>query len=466
MIVRFFKSGTSNGESPVHYLLRMRDHEGNLRPEVPELLAGTPQLTIDLINGISRKHKYCSGCLAFRPGEQPTRADLFRILDRFKEVVAPGLSPDQFNGLFVLHNEPPDRKTGQCGFHVHFVFPMTLLAGKTATGKSLAGTRWNPHPPGRRTIETMDLFTRVTNHEHNWRQVTENPLRVGMDSFWHKAPNVSQRQRGELLRKEVSRSIAAGELNSRTELVRFLDEGLGLTVTRVTDRTVSLRFPGAAKAVRLKGAMFEARTDYASLREATTLKTGNTPMPLSDYQQALERLDQLLALRAKELQGHRSNGGRKDTTTTTTTRKGSVYGRNQERLGGGDTSRQGAGRLRPVPQPTSGLERGLFQASSGQRRHEDGRGHQTSHDGPQATAYPSQHLEWKGESAHGRQRQRRSGGVTTSSPAGDIDQKIWALAVELNDYEVGSPEAGAILNQLAVLQGERERQPRGPRPWR
>jgi hypothetical protein len=58
------------------------------------------------------------------------------------------------------------------------------------------------------------------------------------------------------------------------------------------------------------------------------------------------------------------------------------------------------------------------------------------------------------------------GGGTTSSPAGDIDQKIWALAVELNDYEVGSPEAGAILNQLAVLQGERERQPRGPRPWR
>lgn len=88
MIVRFFNTGTSNGEFPVGYLLRMRDHQGNLRPEAPELLAGSPQLTIDLLNGISRNHKYASGCLAFRPGESPSRAELFNILDRFKAVVA------------------------------------------------------------------------------------------------------------------------------------------------------------------------------------------------------------------------------------------------------------------------------------------------------------------------------------------------------------------------------------------
>jgi hypothetical protein len=33
----------------------------------------------------------------------------------------------------------------------------------------------------------------------------------------------------------------------------------------------------------------------------------------------------------------------------------------------------------------------------------------------------------------------------------------------LQDCEPGSVEAGAIMNQLAALQGQREHQPRGPR---
>ena len=35
------------------------------------------------------------------------------------------------------------------------------------------------------------------------------------------------------------------------------------------------------------------------------------------------------------------------------------------------------------------------------------------------------------------------------------------MSVELNDCEVGSPEAMAVLTQLAILQGEKERIPKG-----
>lgn len=87
--------------------LRLRDHSGELRAEQPEVLEGSPRLTIDLINGITRQHKYASGCLAFRTGEQPSKSELHTIIDKFKAVVAPGLAPDQFNSLFVLHREPP-----------------------------------------------------------------------------------------------------------------------------------------------------------------------------------------------------------------------------------------------------------------------------------------------------------------------------------------------------------------------
>ena len=179
MIVRFFKTGISRGEPPVNYVLSHSNHKGEERHEAPEVLCGgNPRLTVDLINGISRKYKYASGCIAFRPGENPSRKDMEAILDRFKAVVSPGLEPDQINSLFVLHREPPDRKTGLAGCHIHFILPMVVLSGANV------GRRWNPHPPGKSTIEQMEKFTQVLNHEYGWAQIEEKPTRVGVNSFW------------------------------------------------------------------------------------------------------------------------------------------------------------------------------------------------------------------------------------------------------------------------------------------
>ena len=463
MIVRFFNTGTSNGESPVGYLLRMRDHQGNLRPAAPELLAGSPQLTIDLINGICRKHKYSSGCLAFRAEEQPTRAELFKIIDRFKAVVAPGLSEDQFNSLFVIHQEAPDRKTGVSGFHVHFVLPMTLLGGKTASGKDMTGKRWNPHPPGARTIETMALFTKVINHEHGWKPVQEKPMRVSVDSFWRKADRSNQQQKAELLRQEISRAVQSGELNSRQDLLMYLDETLGLTVTRSTATSVSVKFPGSAKAVRLKGPLFEDCSDYVLLCKTQSANQGTERLSVPEYEQARQRLEHLLNARAKELQGLPTT--RKPHKTTT--RKERVYGkRYQEGLRGDQASRQELGRLSGLLVPASSLERNLLQAGAGQWRDENVRSHPPGHAGPQETSKLVHHVDHASERRAGSTGGRwRSGGPITA-PSGDIDQKIWSLAVQLNDCEVGSYESAAILAQLNVLQGERERIARSPKPKR
>ena len=235
--------------------------------------------------------------------------------------------------------------------------------------------------------------------------------------------------------------------------------------TRTSDSAVSVKFPGAAKAMRLKGAMFEAHTDFATLRAATTQSKRTDLLSVPQYQQALERLDHLLSLRSKELQGHSATRKPHDTTTT---RKGNVYGRNKKRFGRGHASSQDAGRVPEIPLPPSSMERNLFQAGSGQRSHEDGRNHSAGHAGPQAPDRPVQATGNAGQEPIGGRRQWRSGGRPTSaaSGVGDIDQKIWALAIELNDCEIGSLEAGAIMTQLGLLQGERERQPKGPRPKR
>lgn len=89
MIVRIFNSGTSGGESPVRYLLSGTDHAGQKRFVDPEVLSGSPDLTIAAINTITRKHKYVSGAIAFRDQEQPSREQIMNIIGRFKETVLP-----------------------------------------------------------------------------------------------------------------------------------------------------------------------------------------------------------------------------------------------------------------------------------------------------------------------------------------------------------------------------------------
>jgi hypothetical protein len=457
MIVRFFKTGQSNGEAPVNYLLRLRDHTGEPRPEQPEILEGNPRLTIALINGISRQHKYSSGCLAFKAGEEPSKAELHTIIDKFKAVVAPGLDPDQFNSLFVLHREPPDRKTGLSSFHVHFVMPMTILAGMTATGKDLTGRRWNPHPPGKQTIETMALFTQITNYENGWAQVTEKPLRVVVDSFWRKAGNTSNAEKAELLRKELNKAIRNGQINSRDELCTYMDQLLGLTITRTGKDYVSVKFPDGAKAVRLKGAMFDSQTDYATLRSATTQSHGTEKFSVPEYQQARTRLACLLSYRANELSGNGS--ARKPKTITT---KENNYGTHKKRLGRINGSSAEHQRGDSIYVPTSGMERNLFQESSGQRRHTHDGGRQESHGGPQKNTEPNQHAFHANSGNAGTKRGRGAGGFQPTYGQ-TLNEQIRELGIQLLECEQYSQEAAAIMAKINALVGAREQLPRGPK---
>ena len=461
MIVRFFKTGLSRGEGPVHYLFSPKDHAGNERGHAPELLSGNPQLTIDLINGITRKYKYASGCLAFRANECPSRAELLDILDRFKSVVAPGLSSDQFNSLFVLHRDTPDSKTDQAGFHVHFVLPMTLLGGKTPSGKSLAGKRWNPHPPGQQTIETFARFTEVVNHEHSWAQVVERPMRVNVDSFWRKAKQSSHSQKAELLQKELGKAIKSGMVNDRHSLIQFMDQSLGLTITRVAVSTISVKFPGSAKAMKLRGPMFEADTDYATLRDASRQTQGTEHLSIPDYLHTKTRLEALLIERAAVL-----IGDRKISYANTTTRKERVYGRHEKRFRRGDDHHPNDGWKPSLPFPKGGMERNLFPSGGEQWRHGDGRRSAPGDAGQQEAQIRAQSVgHARGSPFEGSGRRGGTGKLGQTFGL-TIEQKIRELGMQLNDCELGSAEAGSIMEQLNILKGERERLSHAPKPKR
>ncbi|MGR3909249.1 relaxase/mobilization nuclease domain-containing protein [Burkholderia sp. SR8] len=252
MIVRIFKSGTSGGESPVRYLLSDIDHAGQKRSVEPEVLGGSPDLTIATINTITRKHKYVSGAIAFRDQEQPSREQIMNIIGRFKETVCPGLDARHYNSLFVLHRDKGNTE-------IHFVVPSLELT---------TGRRLSIHPPGPRNIALYDAFTKVSNHEFGYDQVIPDPLKLALSDFERKVPEAQRDRSNKLhLHKHLARSIRRGEITNRDQLCQHLEEQFGVTITRKGADYISVKFPGSQRAKRMRGPLYRADADYAQLLE-------------------------------------------------------------------------------------------------------------------------------------------------------------------------------------------------------
>ncbi len=337
MIVRFFKAGISNGESPVRYLLSPRDHTGAIREFLPEVLEGSPsgRTTIQIINGISRTHKYVSGVIAFRQEEQPTREQLYLVIDRFKAVAAP-MDGDQFHSFWVLHKDKGNTE-------LHFVFPMVLLGGTDSKGRDLTGKAFNIRPPGPRSEALFDHFQQVMNHELGYAQIVANPLAVRLAHFWRKPAGLVAKKKVDTLQRTMLKGISRGKIGNRSELCEYLQETLGLTLTRQGQDFVSVKFPGDKKAIRLKGPLFEAAANYAELLTESDNRQEKSTLTDDQYQQALKRLNQLVQERSDFIQG------KAPTKTRTTTRR-SNYEQRPTNTRNRSRTRQ---KRNAVPQPTS-----------------------------------------------------------------------------------------------------------------
>lgn len=283
MMVRIFKSGTSRGEAPVNYLLSDVDHQGDEREVEPEVLEGSPATTISVINSISRKHKYVSGVIAFRDEEKPSREQIYEVIDAFKASVLPGLQPEQYNNLWVLHREKGNTE-------LHFVVPMVELT---------TGRRLNIHPPGDSNLALYEAFSQVMNQALGYGQIVSDPLKLGLSDFEHKAPaGADSKRQVKGLQQEIKQAIKSGTVNNREDLCQYLDEGLGCTITRKGKNYLSVQLPGQKKAIRLRGALFEEGADYQALLSAKSGKTGPVLLTGPEYEQAKAHLQALVQERA------------------------------------------------------------------------------------------------------------------------------------------------------------------------
>lgn len=285
MIVRIFNHGTSNGQSPVNYLMGDKDHTGQTRSVKPELISGDPDTTIDLINNIDRKFKYTSGVLAFRTNEKTTEKEQKEIINAFRKTFMSGLKQDNFNDLWVAHYDKGN-------LELHFV----VVAEELKTGKRL-----NIAPPGKRNQEHFNTFTKVLNQNYGWDQVIPDPLKVALSAFdlkVHDKEAKTSKVIKNYLSEKLHTNILNGKINDRTQLINFLKQHK-IEITRTGKDYLSIKMPKDLKARRLKGPMFVEGANYADLVKQHHASKISTQLNSVEYKEVKDKLQSFITDRTE-----------------------------------------------------------------------------------------------------------------------------------------------------------------------
>ena len=240
MIVDFFRHGSGLSKACLDYLLG-EDRER----ENAEVLAGDVELTAQLIDSSPFAKKYTSGCLSFYEHDL-TYPDKKKIMQEFERCLFPGLDQDQYQILWVQHQDKINEETGQTRLELNFLIPNVELS----TGKRLQPF----YAPV--DLDRVDLFKKITNAEYklydpddpNHQQLLINKKNLPKDVKDFK----------EQLHQRIYQSVVDGKVADRQELVNWLESN-EVKVIRQTPKSISIENPyeDAKRPIRLNGEIYE-----------------------------------------------------------------------------------------------------------------------------------------------------------------------------------------------------------------
>ena len=284
MIVDFFRHGSGLSKGCLDYLLgedREREHA--------RVLSGDVELTAQLIDSSPFAKKYTSGCLSFYEHDLSDQ-DKQKIMQNFEECLFPGLDKDQYQILWVQHQDKINQDTGETRLELNFVIPNVELS----TGKRLQPF----YAPV--DLDRVDLFKQITNTEHSLydpddpehRQLFLNKKNLPKDIKDFK----------EQLHQCVYRAVSNGEVADRQELVQWLESNQ-INVTRQVKNSISIENPyeGAKRPIRLEGEIYEqgfrATGEYRQevqqrIEEYRGTTSERYRANVTDYQRQLEHKSQ------------------------------------------------------------------------------------------------------------------------------------------------------------------------------
>jgi len=235
MFVKFFSRPTkrdgSKGGSPklsMNYLLDKPE-------EQVKVLAGNPELSKELAEGLLFENKYTVGCLTFEEPNIPEKQK-YEIIQRFEETFFAGLESNQYNISWVEH-------TDKGRLELNFFIPNVELS----TGKRL-----QPYYD-RADKHLAEGFKQVINLHYGLSSPDDPQKRqtVTMNKKLPKTSKVTVEAINELIRDGFENE----EVSNRKEVITFLEK-YGFEIARQTEKFISIKNENGRN-IRLKGAFYE-----------------------------------------------------------------------------------------------------------------------------------------------------------------------------------------------------------------
>ena len=284
MIVDFFRHGSGLSKGCLDYLLG-EDRER----EYAQVLSGDVELTAQLIDSSPFAKKYTSGCLSFYEHDLSDQ-NKQKIMQNFEECLFPGLEKDQYQILWVQHQDKINQDTGETRLELNFVIPNVELS----TGKRLQPF----YAPV--DLDRVDLFKKITNTVHSLYDPDDPEHRQLFLNKKHLPKDVKHFK--EQLHQRVYRAVANGEIANRQELVQWLESNQ-IKVTRQVKDSISIENPheGAKRPIRLEGEIYEqgfrATSEYRQevqqrIEEYRGTTSERYRENVTDYQRQLEHKSQ------------------------------------------------------------------------------------------------------------------------------------------------------------------------------
>ena len=109
MMIKFLARGTGSAAAAADYLTRERspehDSDPQKNPEEVKVLRGNPDQVAAVADTLEFEHKYTSGVIAWAPEDNPSDAQIGRVVDEFEKTAWAGLEPDRYAWSAVQHHE-------------------------------------------------------------------------------------------------------------------------------------------------------------------------------------------------------------------------------------------------------------------------------------------------------------------------------------------------------------------------
>lgn len=258
MIVKFFKRGgtkdnkiSTGGEGVKNYLLG-KDNDR----EKASLLAGDPNETTEIINGLGFNKIYTSGCLSF-DGEESQRItdqQKYEIMQNFERTLFGDFDKSRISGYWVEHTDKVDSNNGLERLELNFVFANVDLA----TGKNL------PVYYHKNDLSRINDYKDLTNLTYGLSD--PNATQRKQASVISNNQSQDQKQLKQAINDHLMTLATKGRLQNHDSVKQALTD-LGLEITAIKKSSISIKNPDPSKTrpIRLTGAFYEQQYKIANI---------------------------------------------------------------------------------------------------------------------------------------------------------------------------------------------------------